>query len=75
MTDNHKVSGHRHSTALILIVIAALLVGLFALGMLTFAPRSTLTMILVTASGVVLIAFVVGIVVQEVRAHRAKRSD
>lgn len=75
MTDNHKVPDHRHSTSLISIVVAALLVGLFALGLLTYAPGSPLTMILVVASGVVLIGFVVGVVVKELRGHRPKRSD
>jgi hypothetical protein len=75
MTDNHKLPGHRHSAILIWIVVAALLVGLFALGLLTYAPGSPLTLILVAASGVVLIGFVVGIVVKELSAHRPKRGD
>lgn len=75
MTDNHELRGQRHSTTLIWIVVAALLVGLFALGLLTYAPGSPLTVILVAASGIVLIGFVVSVVVKELRVHRPKRSN
>ena len=75
MTDNHKLPGHRHSITLIWIVVAALVVGFFALGLLTYAPGSPLTMILVVVSGIVLIGFVARIVVKELRAHRSNPSD
>jgi hypothetical protein len=74
MTDNHKLPSRRHSTSLIWIVVAALLVGFVALGLLTHAPGSPLTVILVVASSVVLIGFVVGIVAMELRSHRAERN-
>ena len=75
MANKHKLPDHRPSTSLILIVVVALLIGLCALGLLTYAPGSPLTLILAATSGTVLVGFVIGIVVMGLRGHRPRRSD
>jgi len=75
MADEHKLADHRPSTSLILIVVAALVIGLCALGLLTYAPGSPLTLILAATSGIVLVGFVIGIFVKGLRDHWPHRSD